>query len=78
MIGRFRLKEEAWAVDWEASLGMLYRTPEPAAVDVLYQPAPIFEIQKDGSFRIEDVPPGPYQVGLSGFYQTRKLAGDCV
>ena len=65
VVGRFRLKDEAWAVDWEASIGVLEPTAEPAEVDIAYCPAPLFDIEPDGSFRIDDVAPGPYRIAFS-------------
>ena len=64
VVGRFQLKDEAWAADWEASIGSLGLTAEPAEADILYRPSPRFDIERDGSFRIEDVPPGPYRIAF--------------
>ncbi|HEY3964784.1 MAG TPA: carboxypeptidase regulatory-like domain-containing protein [Planctomycetaceae bacterium] len=66
VIGRFQLKDEAWAADWEGSLGALHLAEKPAEADVQYYwPSPRFDIDRDGSFRIEDVPPGPYRLAFS-------------
>jgi beta-lactamase regulating signal transducer with metallopeptidase domain/protocatechuate 3,4-dioxygenase beta subunit len=66
VIGRFQLKDEAWAADWEGSLGALHLAEKPAEADVQYYwPSPRFDIDRDGSFRIEDVPPGPYRIAFA-------------
>jgi beta-lactamase regulating signal transducer with metallopeptidase domain len=68
VIGRFQLKDEAWAADWGASIGTLQPAGKPAdlnAGDIVYRPAPLFDIEPDGSFRIEDVPPGQYRIAFS-------------
>jgi hypothetical protein len=68
VIGRFRLKDEAWAADWKASIGSLQLAKEPTNVndaEIVYRPAPLFDVEPDGSFRIDDVPPGPYRVAFS-------------
>ncbi len=66
VIGRFQLKDDAWAADWEGSIASLHLTVKPAAADVLYYwPSPRFNIERDGSFRIEDVPPGSYRIAFS-------------
>jgi len=68
VVGRFRLKDDAWAADWQTSIGTLHRTVEPANPDaggITYRPAPLFDIEPDGSFRIDDVPPGTYRIAFS-------------
>jgi hypothetical protein len=67
VIGRFQMKDEAWAVDWETSFGHIDPSVKPAEVDnvdILYRPHPRFSIQKDGSFRLEEIPPGNYIIAF--------------
>jgi hypothetical protein len=68
VVGRFRLKDDAWAADWGASIGSLQLTKEPTNLsdgEIVYRPAPLFDIEPDGSFRIDDVPPGSYRIAFS-------------
>jgi beta-lactamase regulating signal transducer with metallopeptidase domain len=64
VIGRFQLNDEAWAVDWETSIGSLQPTGDRANTGIVYLPAPRFGIQKDGAFQIDGVPPGPYTIAF--------------
>ncbi len=62
--GRFQLKDETWAVDWEASIGSLHAMRDPAQNEIHYRPPPRFQIQKDGAFQIDDVPSGSYRISF--------------
>ncbi len=67
VVGRFQMKDEAWAVDWGASFGHLNPSIDPdevGKIDILYRPYPRFPIQQDGSFHLEEIPPGNYIISF--------------
>jgi len=62
IIGRFRMKDAAWAVDWEKSFGQLDPLRSAIADGATHRPPPRFSIQEDGSFRVEDISSGSYRI----------------
>lgn len=65
IIGRFRMKDAAWAVDWGKSFAQLAPLQDATANGAAHHPPPRFSIQPDGSFRVEDISPGSYRVVLA-------------
>jgi hypothetical protein len=64
VVGTFRMKDEAWAVNWEASFAVMDPVARPGEVDLLYRPCLMFQLQKDGTFRLEEFPPGKYKIAF--------------
>jgi hypothetical protein len=65
VLGTFRMKDEAWAVDWESSFAVMDPVARPGEVDLLNRPFPMFRPQRDGTFRLEEFPPGKYKIAFN-------------